>query len=319
MEEQLYTAQEVADMLKLKKTTVYDMIRKGTLGAVRMGKSFRIPDSEIKCYLTGRDLRRGEPATAGIPAARIPASAGDTSGDAAAKGLPPFIVCGQDVILDLLCSKVKSVLGDNRFVRSYAGSYDGISALYNGKAAIATAHLWDKDTDTYNLPFIRILMPGERVSVYHVLKRPVSIYTAAGNPKKIVSIRDFSRKEISSVSRERGSGIRVLVDSLLLENGIEPESVRGYDRVVHSHLAAASAVSRGEADCAVGTQSAALAFPNVSCVFLRNEHYDLVLRKSDEKIPEIALFLEVLASAEFKSEAESMGGYDVSEMGKKIL
>jgi len=319
MEEQLYTAQEIADMLKIKKTTVYDMIRKGTLGAVRMGKSFRIPDSELKCYLTGRDLRRGEPVTIRFPIGRIPESLAEKPAASSLNAATPFVVCGQDAILDLLCSKVNSILGDNRFIRSYAGSYDGINALYNGKAAIATAHLWDKDTDTYNLPFIRILMPGERVSVYHILKRPVCIYTAAGNPKKITSIRDFSRKEITAVSRERGSGIRVLVDSLLLENGIEPENVRGYDRVVHSHLAAASAVSRGEADCAVGTKSAALSFPNVSCVFLRNEHYDLVLRRSDEKMPEIALFLEVLASAEFKSEAESMGGYDVSEMGKKIL
>jgi len=319
MEEQLFTAQEIADMLKIKKSTVYDMIKKGSLGAVRMGKSFRIPDSELRSYLKGRDLRKSEPVTHGFPAGRMPGAAAEKSDESSANNAPPFIVCGQDIVLDMLCSKVNSILGDNRFIRSYAGSYDGINALYNGNAAIATAHLWDKDTDTYNLPFIRILMPGERVSVYHVMKRPVCIYTAAGNPKKIMSIRDFSRKEISSVSRERGSGIRVLVDSLLLENGIEPESVRGYERVVHSHLAAASAVSRGEADCAVGTQSAALSFPNVSCVFLRSEHYDLVLRKSDEKIPEIALFLEVLASAGFRTEAESMGGYDVSEMGKKIL
>lgn len=319
MEEQLYTAQEVADILKIKKTTVYDMIRKGTLGAVRMGKSFRIPDNELKCYLTGRELRRAEILTDGIPAVGTTEAAGGKRADDPAKGLPPFIVCGQDMILDLLCSKVNSVLGDNRFVRSYAGSFDGVRALYNGNAAITAVHLWDKDTDTYNLPFIRMLMPGERVSVYHVLKRPVCIYTAAGNPKKISSMRDFSRKDITAVSRERGSGIRVLVDSLLLQNGIEPESVRGYDRVVHSHLAAASAVSRGETDLAVGTRNAALSFPNVGCVFVKNEDYDLVLRKSDEKIPEIALFLDILKSREFREEAASMGGYDADDMGTKIL
>ena len=314
MEEQLYTAQEVADMLKLKKTTVYDMIKKGTLGAVRMGKSFRIPESEFRYYFAGRDLQRGAPLTAGSPAA-----AGEMSADASAKGLPQYIVCGQDMILDMLCSKANSVLGENRFLRSYTGSFDGIGALYNRKAAIATAHLWDKDTDTYNLPFIRILMPGERVSVYHVMKRPVCIYTAAGNPKKITSVRDFSRKDISAVSRERGSGIRVLVDSLLSQNGIEPEDVKGYGRIVHSHLAAASAVSRGEADCAVGTKNAALSFPNVGCVFLKNENYDLILRKSDENKPEIRLFLDILTSGEFRGDAESMGGYDVADMGKKIL
>ena len=42
----LYTAQEVADRLKIKKTTVYELIKRNELESSKIGKQIRIPQSE---------------------------------------------------------------------------------------------------------------------------------------------------------------------------------------------------------------------------------------------------------------------------------
>lgn len=50
----LYTSQEVADILRLKVTTVWAMIRDGKIKAVKIGKGYRISEEEVE------RLKRGE-------------------------------------------------------------------------------------------------------------------------------------------------------------------------------------------------------------------------------------------------------------------
>lgn len=47
----LYTAQEVADKLQIKKTTVYELIKRGELYSSKVGKQLRISDLQLKQYL----------------------------------------------------------------------------------------------------------------------------------------------------------------------------------------------------------------------------------------------------------------------------
>src|SRR5512139_1745777 len=47
----------------------------------------------------------------------------------------------------------------------FAGSLGGLIALQQGRADLAGCHLWDEATDTYNAPYIRRLLPGQRVAL----------------------------------------------------------------------------------------------------------------------------------------------------------
>ena len=47
----LYTAQEVADRLKIKKTTVYELIKRGELESSKIGKQLRISEEQLSRYL----------------------------------------------------------------------------------------------------------------------------------------------------------------------------------------------------------------------------------------------------------------------------
>ena len=184
---------------------------------------------------------------------------------------------------------------------------------------VATTHLWDMETDTYNIPFIKALLPGEDIYLYHIANRPVGIYVQKGNPKNITGIEDLVKDDVTMVNRERGSGIRVLTDSLMKAAGIDPENVAGYGRTVNSHLAAAALVAKGGADCAWGTQSIAMQFPNIDFLFVKQEQYDLAVRKSDLKRPEIAQMVKIIQSDDFKEQVSALQTYDVTDMGKRIL
>lgn len=45
--EKFYTCEEVADMYRVKVTTVWDWVRSGKIKAVRIGKQYRIPKEAI--------------------------------------------------------------------------------------------------------------------------------------------------------------------------------------------------------------------------------------------------------------------------------
>ena len=53
------TVQEVADMLRVSSMTVYRLIKVGDLPAVRVGRSFRVRDTDIDAYLAARYTQAG--------------------------------------------------------------------------------------------------------------------------------------------------------------------------------------------------------------------------------------------------------------------
>jgi excisionase family DNA binding protein len=53
------TVQEVADMLRVSSMTVYRLIKAGDLPAVRVGRSFRVRDTDVDGYLQSRFTQAG--------------------------------------------------------------------------------------------------------------------------------------------------------------------------------------------------------------------------------------------------------------------
>lgn len=48
---QFLTVAEVASMMRVSKMTVYRLVHSGELPAVRVGKSFRVPEKAVHAYL----------------------------------------------------------------------------------------------------------------------------------------------------------------------------------------------------------------------------------------------------------------------------
>ena len=55
--EPLLTVGEVAGLMRVSNMTVYRLIKSGQLGAIRVGKNYRIRRTDVDRYLTDRAVR----------------------------------------------------------------------------------------------------------------------------------------------------------------------------------------------------------------------------------------------------------------------
>ncbi|MGD0621581.1 MAG: helix-turn-helix transcriptional regulator [Thermacetogeniaceae bacterium] len=299
-----YTPSEVADILKISKFTVYELIKRGELAAYHVGRKVRVEAPDLEAFKQ-RAKGMAQQGPGNMPATALPIA-------------EPVIICGQDAILDILVRRLERELPGNNCLRAYMGSINGLLALYYGKANVATAHLWDGDSDEYNLPYIRRILPGQKMVAINLVFRTQGFYAAEGNPLGIGRWADLARPDIRFVNREPGSGTRVLLDEQLRKLGIDHHQVPGYDRVETTHLAVASCVARGAADVGLGTESVAGQVKGLDFIPLQKERYDLVMRKEDLDRPYGKAILNLLRSISFRNEVSGMGRYDISQMGKLI-
>jgi putative molybdopterin biosynthesis protein len=312
MESTLLTAEDVAQQLRIKKYTVYELIKRGELPSSKVGKQVRVSQEDIKRYLEAGKTGPQPMLRKFVPDTDFSETAVPQAGLAQA-GTPIVIISGQDRCLDLLVSRIAEAGAAP--LRSYIGCYNGLYALYHGKVTMAASHLWDGETDTYNYPFIRRLLPGMPVGVLRLAGRMQGFYVKKGNPLNIRDWKDLARPDVAMVNRERGCGTRILLDQKLRRAGINPQDIRGYTRESTSHMICACTVSRGGADVGIGCERGAENVGGVDFIPLQLEWYDFVFRLSDRDTAAVRNLISYVTSAEFRQDLEMMGGYDLSQTG----
>lgn len=308
---QALTVEQVASMLRVSKSGVYNLIKNGEIESYQVGRKIRLSEANVADY-----IEKTKKPTKRTAAPTISALESNNYFDLSVekRAGSGFIICGQDLILDILSNFMR--LQGVPALRAYIGSYDSLTSLYHDRVSVATAHLWDSAADDYNISYVRALVPGTRCVVINVTYRMQGLYVAKGNPKNIRSWSDFGRDDISMINREKGAGSRVLLDENIKILGLNGSKIAGYDNENQSHLTVASAVGRGEADVAVGSEKIARHVENVDFVPLKKERYDLVFKRDQLETHAIQKMLEVLRSRRFQSEFADIGGYDIADIGK---
>jgi putative molybdopterin biosynthesis protein len=213
---------------------------------------------------------------------------------------------------DLIMDHIGSILARKGHTLSSAhvGSMGGIMALKRGEAHIAPIHLLDEETGEYNRAYIDKYLAQENIALVKGVRREQGFMTAKGNPKNIFSVQDLTRGDVTFVNRQKGSGTRILTDYLLKTNGIETDTIRGYDRDMTTHMAVAAAVESGTADVGVGVASAARAM-DLDFIPIGFEEYDFAIPEQYMETEMIKNFLQVLRSPEFEEVLKQLGGYGV--------
>ena len=222
-----------------------------------------------------------------------------------------------DLTLDLLANLLRRRDPALHLSSTNVGSLAGLSALKRLEAHLAGSHLLDEETGEYNLPYVERLLPGEKMVVLTLVHREQGLILPKGNPKRIHTLQDLSRQDVTFVNRQKGAGTRILLDYKLKELGIDSAKIIGYEREEFTHLAVAAAVKAGVADVGVGILAAARAL-GLDFIPLLKERYDLIIPEAFYRDPLLKPLLEVIASEEFKKEIEALGGYDTSETGRVV-
>ena len=303
------TVQDVAEILKIAKNTVYELIKRGEINSYKVGRKVRFTLSDVEDYIQNSKVIQPVQKNNKI---NLNQNISEEKDD------DEFIICGQDLMLDILSNYISRNAEGKSTLRAYIGSYSSLISLYQGKIQAATTHLWDGDTGQYNVPFVRRLLPGIPAVIIHLTVRMQGFYVAKGNPKNILSWEDLKREDITLINREKGVGSRVLLDEHLRLLNIYGKSINGYNRETESHLTVASTVSRGIADVGVGIEKIASQVEGIDFIPLQKERYELVIKKEDMDTPIVKAILDILQSDEFKAEFRDIGGYDISEMGNIV-
>jgi putative molybdopterin biosynthesis protein len=227
-----------------------------------------------------------------------------------------LVVLGShDNTLDLLATLLRRRNPRLRLSSGHVGSLGGLMALRQGRAHLGGSHLYDPETNSYNVPYIQKHLPGLSLKLINLAWRQQGFMVLPDNPLNILRVADLTRKEVRFINRQRGAGTRLLLDYLLKEEGIDPAAVQGYDREEYTHMAVAANVKSGTADVGLGILAAARAL-GLDFIPLTPERYDLVVPQTTYDDHRFQELLETVRSPEFHRAAEALGGYDLKDCGK---
>lgn len=301
MDEEMYTPDEIARLFRISKHTVYELIKRGELNAIKVGNKMRIEKSELERYKALRSTMPGRKE-------EIVAEQWNES---------LHIAGSHDFLVEHL---IKYIAGQSDFLTVrplFVGSLEGLLMLYRGQCDVACMHLFDPSTGEYNLPFIKMFFVLEPLTVVRLAGREQGLIIAKGNPKEIKGLHDLTRDDITFVNRQRGSGTRFLLDSFLAREKISPSDIKGYENEEWNHLSVAAQISNGKADCALGIRSAAEQL-NLDFIPITKENFDLVLHWTPKNEQALKVLLDIIQLTSFKETVATLEGYDFEEFGKII-
>ena len=301
------STQEVADILHVSKSTIYDLIKKGEIHSYKIGRKVRFTQDDVDAYIA---RSRHEHSIRPVKNIDTHSTLLTPEKDEA----PELIISGQDVVLDILANYLQQ--DGIRTARTYLNSFEGLLSLYQNHIHVAACHLFDGYD--YNTSFVRSLMPGVPAILVNVSYRTQGFYVRKGNPKNIKGWSDLRREDISVLNRSVGSSARILMDVQLKRLGISATTLRGYDKIMKSHLTMAAAVAAGEADLAIGTQRISRQMDGIDFIPLQEERFDLVIRKEMQNSEAVQTLLEILNSPQFQKEISYFSGNDYRDLGKIV-
>jgi molybdate-binding protein len=259
--------------------------------ATTIGRAWRYLADAGVIELSGR--RRGRVAAAGEGAARRLLG-----------GHPALRLAGSDDPgLDIALRRA----GPSVLTVGTRGSFHGLTRIWRGTADAAAIHLRHRSGHG-NSPFARALLRGRQPAIIHLWRREQGLLVPEDNPGRISGPADLQGLRIAR--RPFGTGTRVLLDRLLADAGIAPESVAGPD--AGSHLEVAMAIASGQADTGLGARAAATAM-DLTFVPVTWEDFDIVL--SGDALPIAEPLIAALRDRHVQGTVGALGGYDVSRAG----
>lgn len=285
----MMTTGEVADYLRVKERTIYEMVARQTIPFSKATGKLLFPRRLVDAWLEAQTELPG----AGIAP-------------------PPPIYAGSN---DPLLEWALRQSGSGLAVLA-RGSVAGLEDLAAGRAVLAGFHLLDPESGRWNLAAVQAHLPGTSHVLIHWARRTQGLLTAAGNPLGITGLRDAAERGLRFATRSEGAGSQRLLDVLLAREGLTPADLTTVDRPAETHADLAALIETDEADCGLGLQAAAghLGF----LPLVANESFDLAMTRRDYFEPPVQTLLRFATSDAFARRATHLGGYDLTDLGRVL-
>lgn len=214
-----------------------------------------------------------------------------------------------------LCAE-SSLLFDLR----YAGSIEALDSLRQGGCRFAGIHLplgrpeLAARGSAVHRAFGGRLRLG-REKLIRVCQRQQGLMLAPGNPLGVRRMADLGR--LRFVNRDATTGTRALLDELLRQDGIDPATIDGHDRIEPTHLAVAIAVASGSADAGFGLHAAASSQGLAFQPLVQEEYFLVCAADTIETEPAVRL-RQTLASPAWAQALQALPGYRADGAGEVV-
>jgi len=214
---------------------------------------------------------------------------------------PDLVIMGShDIALDVV---VGALAERGVCARTIAvGSLGGVSAASRGECDIAPVHLVDAASGVYNK---HLLAPG--LALVRGWRRMQGFVFRPGDARfegrsaEAALQAALADPAVLMVSRNAGSGTRVLIDGLL--RGAKPP---GYANQPRSHNAVAAAIAQHRADWGVAIAPVANLY-GLGFLPIAPEHYDFLVVEARRERPAVQAFIEVLQDEATRDRIRALG------------
>jgi excisionase family DNA binding protein len=277
---------EAAAWLRIGERKVYDLVAKGAIPHTRAGSKLLFSAEQLERWLARK---------AAGPRA-------DSAGAATVAGsIDPLF---EWAVREARCGLALLT----------QGSLDGVERLARGEACAALIHVPSPDLSDFNRHIAAEKLKGHGVALVEWARRDQGLVVPRGNPKRIRSIRDLARKDVTFMLRQPSAGARVLFERLLERDGVRRSSVRFHREEAMAGSDLAAAILAGEADAGLAALSQAR-LAGLDFIPLLTERIDLAVSRARWFDPALQTLCAFAKSRRFSSHAAAMGGYDIAGLG----
>lgn len=187
------------------------------------------------------------------------------------------------------------------------GSLHALREFAEGRADAAGFHVPLGHGGIERAPFLRWLDP-RRDRLVRFVDREQGMILPHGNPARVKHFRDLVRRKLRFVNRQRGSGTRLLIDTMLADEGVNAAALIGSGTEEFTHAAVAATVASGGADAGFGLRAAAAEYALAFVPLIQERYFLAVHADAVEKAP-FTRFVAALRSPSFTRIAQRLPGY----------
>lgn len=200
----------------------------------------------------------------------------------------------------------------------YLPATDALAALARGACDLAGFHVPEGGLGARALDLYGQWLDARQHRLVYLVRRQQGLFVKPGNPKGISSLQDLQRTGVRFINRQRGSGTRLLLDTMLEQAGVDVRSIDGYQNEEFTHAAVAAYVASGMADVGMGVEPPAREF-KLEFLPIAAERYFLVGREPALSLPAVQVLLDLLRGPHFRARVARLPGYSSERAGEVAL
>ena len=227
---------------------------------------------------------------------------------------------------DMAMARLQDLAGDQGLLHMklrFTGSEQALRDLNEGVCELAGFHVprLERASSVFKAALSPHLRPGEHklISSHSRVQGWMTRRDAPAAGAGAVSGWERLRQpETRLVNRQPGSGTRLLLDHLLMEQGLQGEAISGYHACIeHTHVAVAALIAGGTADIGLGVESVAQDF-GLQFEPLVEEDYYLVCLKHQLDQDAVVQLRHVLAMPSWATELSRLPGCAAQHPGQVL-